>query len=88
MRRTHTGAVETGTNAGSDFAAPGIARLLSFSAAPVFALMALWTGVFSGPADMLCLSMHGASALSGMATMYLLMSVFHLAPWLRLVRRW
>lgn len=54
---------------------------LSLAAAPVFALLALLSG--SGGADILC--MHAASPLGGMGLMYGLMSVVHLAPWLRLV---
>lgn len=60
------------------------ADLLALAAAPTFAAMALATGVFGGP-DMLCAG-EAASPLTGMATMYLLMSVFHLAPWLRRLR--
>jgi hypothetical protein len=56
---------------------------LSFAAAPTFAGMALLTA-FGGPADMLCSAMGGGSFLSGMVPMYLLMSLFHLMPWLRL----
>ena len=57
---------------------------LSLAAAPTFAFMALLTAVpGSGPLDMLCAS--GASPFSGMVLMYLLMSAFHLAPWLRLI---
>ena len=60
--------------------------LLSLAAAPTFALMALLTGIHDGsmPA-MLCSSAHDASPLTGMVAMYLLMSVFHLPPWLRLI---
>jgi hypothetical protein len=48
--------------------------------------MALLTGVLaSDPAAMLCSAAH-ASPLSGMATMYLLMSAFHASPWLKLIR--
>ena len=72
---------------GSGDAAPGIARLLGYAAMPVFALMALWTVLSGGQGDMLCMSMSGASALNGMAMMYLLMSVFHAGPWLRLMQR-
>jgi hypothetical protein len=58
---------------------------LALAAAPTFAIMALLAGVLdSGPGEMLC-SAAPASPLSGMATMYLLMSVFHAAPWLRLM---
>ena len=48
--------------------------------------MALLTGVLGGgPAEMLCSSAH-VSPLSGMVTMYLLMSALHAAPWLKLIR--
>ncbi len=59
-------------------------QALSLAAAPTFALMALVTG-FGGPPDMLCGTMAGMSSLQGMAWMYLLMTTFHLAPWLRLI---
>jgi hypothetical protein len=59
---------------------------LALAASPTFAVMALLTRVFSGdPAEMLCSTAHG-SPLSGMVTMYLLMSAFHMAPWLKLIR--
>ena len=61
-----------------------MARWLGFAAAPTFALMALLTGVFGGGSmDMVC-SAGPLSALGGMVPMYLLMSAFHLAPWLKL----
>ena len=61
----------------------GAADWLSLAAAPTFALMALLTGVLGGgPLDALCAA---ASPLGGMVPMYLLMSAFHLAPWLKLV---
>ena len=64
-------------------AALGIADWLCLAAAPTFAIMALLTGVLGGgPTDMLC---SAESPLSGMAPMYLLMSVFHTAPWLKLI---
>ncbi len=57
---------------------------LALAASPTFAIMALLTGVLGGgPAEMLC-SAAQASPLSGMVTMYLLMSAFHAAPWLKL----
>ena len=65
-------------------AASGPPGLFSLGAAPVFALMALWTGL-SGQSDMLCMSTHDAWSLNGMALMYTLMSIFHAAPWLKLV---
>ena len=66
----------------------GAADWLSFAAAPTFAIMALLTGVLgSGLPDTLCSATHDASPLSGMVPMYLLMSAFHSAPWLKLVFR-
>ena len=59
---------------------------LALAASPTFAVMALLTGVLGGdPAGTLCSIAH-AGPLSGMATMYLLMSAFHVAPWLKLIR--
>jgi hypothetical protein len=66
-------------------AAFGAADWLSLAAAPTFAVMALLTGVFGGEQDFLCAALHGTSPHSGMVAMYLLMSAFHLGPWLRLV---
>jgi hypothetical protein len=71
----------------SGLSAIGAADFLYLAAAPTFAIMALLTCVLGGSsADALC-SMTGASALSGMVPMYLLMSAFHLAPWLKLIAR-
>jgi len=55
---------------------------LSLAAAPTFAIMALLT-LAGGAPDMLC----SASPLTGMVPMYLLMSAFHSAPWLKLASR-
>ena len=64
----------------------GAGRWLGLAAAPAFALMALLTGALGGGApDVLCSAAHDASSLSGMVPMYLLMSAFHSAPWLKLV---
>jgi hypothetical protein len=61
---------------------------LYLAAAPTFAAMALFTGVLgSGAPDILCSAAHPASPLSGMVPMYLLMSAFHLPPWLKLILR-
>ena len=68
-------------------AALGVADWLGLAAAPTFAVMALLTSVSGDGADMICLTMHDASPLGGMAPMYLLMGVFHAAPWLRLISR-
>ena len=66
-------------------AASGAAGWLGLAAAPTFALVALWTGFFSDQPDVLCMAMQGSSPMSGMTAMYLLMSTFHAAPWLRLI---
>jgi hypothetical protein len=64
-------------------------RLLSLAAAPIFAIMALVTGIHDvGMPGMLCSVAPDASPLTGMVPMYLLMSAFHLAPWLRLIANW
>jgi hypothetical protein len=73
------------TCAGGGRAASGAAGGLGLAAAPTFAIMALWTGLFSGQPDMLCMAMQGSSPMSGMTLMYLLMSLFHAAPWLGLI---
>ena len=72
---------------GSDNAASlGAADWLCLAAAPTFAIMALLTDVLGGgPAAMLCSTAQHASPLSGMVPMYLLMSAFHSAPWLKLI---
>jgi hypothetical protein len=61
---------------------------LSLAAAPTFAIMAALTGVLGGgPHEMLCSTASDASLVNGMVPMYLLMSAFHLAPWLKLISR-
>jgi len=68
-------------------AAINAADFLYLGAAPTFAIMALLTGVVGGGSpDALC-SMGSASPLSGMVPMYVLMSAFHSAPWLKLILR-
>lgn len=70
---------------GGDAAALGIADWLCLAAAPTFAIMALLTAVLGSRADMLCSAAQDASPLGGMVPMYLLMSAFHSAPWLKLI---
>ena len=62
----------------------GIADWLCLAAAPTFAVMALLTCIHTGEGVMSCLGAD-ASLLTGMPLMYLLMSAFHLAPWLRVI---
>ena len=64
----------------------GAAGWLSLAATPTFAVMALLAAVHGSMPDMMC-SAGGGSHLAGMTTMYLLMSTFHLGPWLRLFPR-
>ena len=66
-------------------AALGLAESLCLAATPTFAILALLTGLGGSPPDMLCSAAQEASPLSGMVTMYLLMSAFHSPPWLRLI---
>ena len=67
-------------SAGNDIArrspaAGGLASWLGLAACPTFAAMAFLTCAF-GDADTMCSATHGGAHLSGMATMYLLMSTF------------
>ncbi|HUZ13742.1 MAG TPA: hypothetical protein VMU93_12950 [Caulobacteraceae bacterium] len=71
----------------SHAAAPGWAGWLGLAAAPALVVMALLTSLPGAGAEMACSAGHGASPLSGMAPMYLLMSAIHSTPWLRLILR-
>jgi hypothetical protein len=62
---------------------------LGLAAAPSFAGMALATSLLErGLPDILCVAGQGASPLGGMPLMYLMMSLFHLPPWLRRTAGW
>jgi hypothetical protein len=77
-----TGAVRY--NSESAAVVRSIVKWLSLAAAPTFAIMALLAAVTgSGPLESLCSA--AASPVGGMVPMYLLMSAFHLPPWLRLI---
>lgn len=61
-----------------------VVRWLALAATPAFAIMALLAAVAgSGPLDSLCSA--ATSPMGGMVPMYFLMSVFHSAPWLKLI---
>jgi hypothetical protein len=86
MSNAYVGDARGGGCAGSgDAAAPGAAGWLGLAAAPVFAILALWTALSGTRPDMLCVGMQSASPLNGMALMYALMSIFHAAPWMKLI---
>jgi hypothetical protein len=77
------GTDETGRPAGDEVALRA-ADWLCLAAAPTFAIMAVLAGVSGGRSpDWLCAATRDASPLSGMVPMYLLMSAFHSAPWLK-----
>jgi hypothetical protein len=59
--------------------------VLALAAAPTFALMAIAIG--NSPGMALCATGAGFLPIDGMTAMYLLMSLFHLPPWLRFARR-
>jgi hypothetical protein len=58
---------------------------ISLAAMPVFVAMALATGLGGG--EMADMPGMATSPLNGMALMYLLMAVFHAAPWLKLISK-
>jgi hypothetical protein len=66
-------------------AAPDPAGWLGLTAAPTFAVMALWTGLTGAQPDVLCIGVRNVLPLDGMPLMYALMSIFHTVPWLRLL---
>lgn len=62
------------------------ADLLGLAAAPAFASMAFATQVIgANRPDIICSMSHNASPITGMVPMYVLMSVFHLPPWLKII---
>jgi hypothetical protein len=63
----------------------GASNYLRLAAAPTFAVMALLSCLIGSQQDLLCSAAHGVSPLSGMAAMYLLMSIFHSPAWLKLI---
>ena len=65
--------------------ARGPADWLCLAAAPSFAAMALLTALGGSMPDALCTS--AGASFGGMVPMYVLMAVFHSAPWLKLLSR-
>ena len=64
-----------------------IAKWLRLSATPAFAIMALLATVLDGGSPSVLCSAASSSTLDGMVPMYLLMTTFHLGPWLKLISR-
>ena len=62
----------------------GADRWLALAAAPTFAIMAVMSAIQDIYTPGILCSAAAASPLTGMIPMYLLMSAFHSAPWLRL----
>jgi hypothetical protein len=60
----------------------GAAGWFGLAASPTFAIMA-WISARDAPAMALCSGDAGLLPVGGMTAMYLLMSLFHLSPWLR-----
>ena len=64
------------------------ARWLGLAATPTFVSMALVTKIHANSMpDMLCPAAGNPWPLSGMCLMYLLMGLFHLGPWLKMIGR-
>jgi hypothetical protein len=61
----------------------GTAGWLALAASPTFAVMA-WFATNDAPSMAFCSSGSSILPVDGMTVMYLLMSFFHLAPWLKL----
>ena len=72
-------------NKGSAGAWParGAAGWLALAASPTFALMA-WIAANDAPLMAGCSAGRSILPIDGMTAMYVLMSLFHLSPWLKL----
>jgi hypothetical protein len=62
----------------------GNTACLRLAATPTFAIMALLAELGGSPTSEIC-GLGSLAPLSGMTFMYLLMSVFHSPPWLRVI---
>lgn len=61
----------------------GAASWLAYAASPIFALMGL-IAANDAAGTAMCSAGSGLLPVDGMTAMYLLMSLFHLPPWLKL----
>lgn len=64
--------------------AADVAGRLGFAAAPAFAMMA-WISEAGSPGMTICSAASTFLPVNDMALMYLLMSLFHLSPWMKLL---
>ncbi|MFC4234244.1 hypothetical protein ACFOY8_03295 [Thalassospira xianhensis] len=88
MGKLHRQSRYIGGMASEDGGYTAILRMLRwfpFAASPVFALMALATGSDAGRSNIICLTTDDTSYFNDMVVMYLLMSFFHLPPWLKVL---
>src|SRR5215472_5402679 len=78
---------ETEQALGNDHASAAhvAADWLCLAATPTFAILALLTAFGGGEPEPLCAATQHVSPLGGMILMYLTMSAFHSAPWLKLI---
>lgn len=74
-----------GNPSGSNFSSRSIRGAIGLAAAPTFAAMAVVSGLFQDELAAICSGGSGALPLTGMVWMYILMSVFHVGPWLRVL---
>jgi len=83
-----SGSIRATSGRESGNVAAGAVDILSLAASPTFAIMALLTGALDvGLPDLLCSTTQHGSAPNGMVVMYLLMSAFHSASWLKITGR-
>jgi hypothetical protein len=75
-----------GNGAARRGAAPKAIDALALAASPAFALMGLLTAIGT-PEMPFCAAAPSFLPVDGMTAMYLLMSLFHATPWLRLACR-
>ncbi|WMT92905.1 hypothetical protein [Pelagibacterium sp. H642] len=61
-----------------------VAGRLGLAAAPTFALMA-WISAVGSPGMTMCSATSAFVPINDMALMYVLMSLFHLSPWMKLL---
>lgn len=77
---------ETGKNGTPVRQTGNAAGWLTLAASPSFALMA-WITAAGAPPDSICSAAPQILPIDPMAWMYVLMSIFHVVPWLKLVSR-